>query len=99
MAGAKTRCSTAPGQPGETALERWDSQPKPGRAGSGAVAGGGGRCGLLADTFGWTITATASNRANAQVSTTSLVFSIGDPALKAPTISRIASIHLKERSI
>jgi hypothetical protein len=37
---------------------------------------------------GWTIIATASNRANAQVSSTSLVFS--DPAnLLAPTISRV----------
>src|SRR5262249_17063277 len=45
---------------------------------------------------GWTVTATASNRANAQVSSTSIVFS--DPAnLIAPTISRVCFYPLSGR--
>jgi len=42
---------------------------------------------------GWTMTATASNRANAQVSTSSLVYS-GSSNLIAPTISRVCCYPL-----
>jgi lysophospholipase L1-like esterase len=74
---------------GRMVIERWDGSTQVPAASGPALALATGNvvdCSLTRS--GWTISATASNRANSQVSSTSIVFSQA-AGLIAPTISRI----------
>ena len=76
---------------GKMALERWDgTNQNLVTLGPALTLAAGDIVDCWLTRSGWTISATASNRANGQVSTTSLVFSdFVNPRLEAPTISRM----------
>src|SRR5207247_6660557 len=85
----------AGGDLGKMQIQRFDGSQQVLAAAGPALALAAGNivdCSLTRS--GWTITATASNRANAQVSTVSITFS--DAAnLIAPTISRVCCYPLQ----
>jgi lysophospholipase L1-like esterase len=76
---------------GQMEIERWDgTQQNDITYGATMTLAPGDVVDCWLTRTGWTISATASNRANAQVSTTSLEFSdFVSPRLEAPTISRM----------
>jgi lysophospholipase L1-like esterase len=79
---------------GSMGIERWDGSTQVPAASGPAMALAPGNvvdCSLTRS--GWTISATASNRANGQVSATSIVFS-HSAALWSPTVSRICLYSL-----
>jgi lysophospholipase L1-like esterase len=82
---------------GQMGIERWDgTQQNDITYGSAIPLAPGDLVDCWLTRSGWTLSATASNRANGQVSTTSLVFSdFASPRLEAPTISRMCFYPLQ----
>ena len=78
-------------------IRRWDgTQQNDVSAGPALALAAGDVVDCWLTRSGWTLTATASNRANAQVSTTATVFSdLVTPRLQAPTISRMCFYPLE----
>ena len=82
---------------GQMEIERWDgTQQNDITYGAALELAPGDWVDCWLTRSGWTISATASNRANGQVSTTSLEFSdFVNPPLVAPTISRVCLYPLQ----